>query len=84
MIHSIRVQGDGLSARRVIRGAVSRAGQSVQLRADGALHLRRLSGSAAPRGLAVGRVWRQSEIQHQVSQEVLGPETGQQGPACPD
>lgn len=74
------VQGDGLPAGGVLRGVDPCPRQSVQLGPNGEVHVRRLPRHPASRGVAVGGLRRQPEIQHQVPQEVPRPKEGQQGP----
>lgn len=79
--HRPRFQGDGLPVLCVLGRPHPHSGAGLQRRAHGALHLRRLSGPGEQAGLAVGRVRRQPQVQHQVPEQLPGIQERKQRPA---
>lgn len=80
-------QGDCIPAGCVLCSTDPCTCQSMQLRSNGEVHLWRFPRDPASGSVAVGGLWWQPEIQHQVSQKVPRPKEGQQGPegsgGCP-
>lgn len=76
-----RFQGNCFPLCSVLCSSYPLPGQGMQCWAHGALYLWWLSGPGEPQGLAVGGVWGQSQIQHQIPQKLPRPEEDWQRPA---